>query len=430
MDNLPIKRINNNLDDIFKIYENISSIFDSINVLPEPITKKLKDAILNDQELKKLMEGVRDRRPPRFVLIGDSGAGKSTLINAIVGHYAVDESDVYRGTKSAEYIPIKDETGNIIWEFLDTRGVSEQSECSEKSAEDQLIDEINSMSPDAVIYVRKADDRTEIDSKLEFLKKTTEEMKKNRKVPPSIFVVSSQCDKLAPSSQVDPKAYTKNERKMANIREREIQLKELFEKHQLKFKAILSVSSSMEWDLPYEELKQLPIEEHMQHCITDYRYNIDQLMDVIMDSLEDENAKIGLAVARNVKSVLNGLAKKFTHSFAAVSATVALTPIPVSDIVILCTLQAVLVMIIAALSGRKLSMQSAAEVVTSLGGVGAVGFGLRTAAQQASKFLNLVFPGAGSGVSAAIATAGTEMIGEAARRYYIEGIKIKELSNQ
>ncbi len=85
-------------------------------------------------------------------------------------------------------------------------------------------------------------------------------------------------------------------------------------------------------------------------------------------------------------------------------------------------------MIIVALSGRKINMAMAGKVVTSLGGVGITGFGLRLAGQQASKFLNVIFPGAGSAVSGTIVAAVTKTIGSLAEQYYIEGIKIKDIT--
>ena len=58
-------------------------------------------------------------------------------------------------------------------------------------------------------------------------------------------------------------------------------------------------------------------------------------------------------------------------------------------------------------------------IIAGAGGIGAVGFGLKIGAQQAAKFANALFPGAGSGISAAIATAGMEMIGKTATEYYL-----------
>ena len=115
------------------------------------------------------------------------------------------------------------------------------------------------------------------------------------------------------------------------------------------------------------------------------------------------------------------------HIFSGISATIALSPIPVSDIYILLILQAILVVLIASLSGREISIDTAKEFLFSLGGVAGSGFGFRIAAQQASKFMNGLIPGSGSAISSAIAASGTSLIGNAAIGYYIEGKTLEEI---
>ena len=58
--------------------------------------------------------------------------------------------------------------------------------------------------------------------------------------------------------------------------------------------------------------------------------------------------------------------------------------------------------------------------------IGVVGYGLKLVAQQGSKFINAIWPGAGSAVSATIAGAGTNGIGRAAIAYYIDGKSIED----
>ena len=84
--------------------------------------------------------------------------------------------------------------------------------------------------------------------------------------------------------------------------------------------------------------------------------------------------------------VFNHLNKIFT----GLSATVAATPIPTSDIYVLLILQSLLVALIASLSGRELSLEAAKEFIFSVGGIGAIGYGLRLVAQQGSKFINAI----------------------------------------
>ena len=55
---------------------------------------------------------------------------------------------------------------------------------------------------------------------------------------------------------------------------------------------------------------------------------------------------------------------------------------------------------------------------------------MRLAAQQGSKLINAIYPGAGSTVSVAIASVGTNSIGKAAIAYNIEGNSIEMLKQK
>ena len=61
-----------------------------------------------------------------------------------------------------------------------------------------------------------------------------------------------------------------------------------------------------------------------------------------------------------------------------------------------------------------------------MGGVAGLGYTFKLIAQQAAKFLNGIWPGSGSAVSAGIAATGTSAIGQAAIAYYIEGKTMDE----
>jgi uncharacterized protein (DUF697 family) len=124
--------------------------------------------------------------------------------------------------------------------------------------------------------------------------------------------------------------------------------------------------------------------------------------------------------------VVHRIAKHINNIFSGISATIALTPIPVSDIYVLLILQAVLVCLIASLSGRDISLDTAKEFIFSMGGIAGAGYAFRLIAQQASKFLNAVWPGSGSAISSAIAAGGTVAIGKAAIAYYIDDKTMEE----
>ena len=61
-----------------------------------------------------------------------------------------------------------------------------------------------------------------------------------------------------------------------------------------------------------------------------------------------------------------------------------------------------------------------------MGGVAGLGYTFKLFAQQASKFLNGIWPGVGSAVSSGVAAAGTSAIGNAAIAYYINGDTLED----
>ena len=152
----------------------------------------------------------------------------------------------------------------------------------------------------------------------------------------------------------------------------------------------------------------------------DGRYQIKKLLDILENAIQDFEAQMGLRMAARLSEVVHRLANHLNGIFTTISAGVAASPIPVSDIYVLLILQSVLVSLIASLSGRDISLDTEKEFILSMGGIAGIGYGFRTIAQQGSKFLNAIWPGAGSAVSSGIAAIGTNMIGKAAISYYID----------
>ena len=74
-----------------------------------------------------------------------------------------------------------------------------------------------------------------------------------------------------------------------------------------------------------------------------------------------------------------------------------------------------------------MTLETGKEFILSMGGVVGAGYVFKLAAQQTSKFLNVLWPGVGSLVSSGIAATGTSAIGKAARAYYIEDMPMGEV---
>ncbi len=420
-------KIERRLQNMKKFYFKVGKLLDSLpDAIPEKIRTMLKDAILGDKELKTLMEGIDSHRPPRIFLIGRTGVGKSSLINALCGSYLAKVSNVKSCTPNAEIYQCKD-NDRVLMEILDTRGIAESERvCEETSAEDALINDINQFSPDVAVFMLNCTHRDDVVSDVVFLKKVAEKYAAVNKIRLPIVVVVNKCDEMAPARIKTPSEYS--EKKIEGINEVVSYYKKIITENRLQIDDIIAVSSLIDWKTPdgteigAEEIDNLPKHEIDGLQIAfDGRYNIENLLDILEQAIPDFEAQMGLRMAARLNEVVRRISKRLTKIFSGISATVALTPIPVSDIYILLILQAVLVSLIASLSGRDVSLDTAKEFIFSVSGILGTGYTLRLAAQQAAKFLNAIWPAAGSAVSSTIAATGTSAIGNAAISYYIDG---------
>lgn len=430
------QKIEKRLAHMKNFYLKIEDILDSLpDVIPENTKDLLKNKILGDNSLKNLMDGIDSHRPPRIFLIGRTGVGKSSLINALCGAYVAKVSDTRSCTIGAEIYQCK-ENNRVLMEILDTRGIAESESLDNKiSAEELLVKQINEFSPDVAIMMLNCTHRDDIITDVEFMKKVSKDYEKTNSLKLPIVVVVNKCDEMAPSRFKLASEYPKN--KIDKINEVVLYYKDIIVKNKLKIYDIIPVSSLIDWQTPdgmevsVEDIDNLP-----QHDIDnlqiafDGRYKIEELLDILEEAIQDFEAQMGLRMAARLNDVVVRVAKQLNKIFTGISASVALTPIPTSDIYILLILQSIMVTLIASLSGRDVSIDTAKEFIFSISGVGLVGYGLRLAAQQGSKFINAICPGAGSTISAAIASVGTNGIGKAAIAYYIEGNSIDDVKTE
>ena len=273
--------------------------------------------------------------------------------------------------------------------------------------------------------------RDDVDSDVKFLKKLSQSYSQTYNVRLPIVAVVNKCDEMSPSRLKNPTEYT--ESKIKKINEQVQHYKEIVVKNNLKIDNIIAVSSLIDWmtadgvEIDADSIESLPISDiETLQIAFDGRYHIEELLNILEKAILDFSARMGLRMALKLQEVVRRIANQLSKSFSAMSTAVAVSPIPISDIYILSLLQSVLVCLIASLRGRDVSLDTAKEFVLSMGGVAGAGYGFRLLAQQASKILNVFWPGCGSAVSAGIATLGTSAIGKAAIAYYIDDKTIEE----
>ena len=425
-------KIEQRLQNMKNFYTKVGDLLDNLpDAIPEKARQKIRDTILGDEELKNLMDGVDSHRPPRIFLIGRTGVGKSSLINALCGAYVAPVSDTRSCTETAQTYQCKDGERTLM-EILDTRGIAESDNLNaEISAEDMLINQVKEFSPDVAIFMLNCTHRDDVDSDVNFLKKLSESYAQAYNMRLPIVAVVNKCDEMAPSRLKNPNEYT--ESKTKKIAEQVKHYKEIIVKNNLKIDDIIAVSSLIDWmtadgtEIDADSIESLPVSdiENLQIAF-DGRYHIEELFNILEKAILDFSARMGLRMALKLQEVVRRIANQLNKSFSAMSATVALSPIPISDIYILLLLQGILVCLIASLSGRDISLDTAKEFVLSMGGIAGAGYGFRLLAQQASKILNVFWAGSGSAVSASIAAPGTSAIGKAAIAYYIDDKTIEE----
>src|SRR5699024_5340808 len=129
-----------------------------------------------------------------------------------------------------------------------------------------------------------------------------------------------------------------------------------------------------------------------------------------------KEAQVIIAKLSKVKAVQKKLARNVGKSVMTVTGVVGAAPIPVADMPVITGLQLSMVGTIAMISGRKMNQKTIDQGLGAMGGNGGSGMALRTISRQLVK----IFPGAGSGISRTIASAGTYAVCEAAITFFID----------
>lgn len=143
--------------------------------------------------------------------------------------------------------------------------------------------------------------------------------------------------------------------------------------------------------------------------------NLLELTKVIIDLLPEAARDAFIAKQQVDRDAKRRKARAVIHTTSLAAAGVAISPIPVSDVIVLIPMQAVMVVTVGKIYGYDITPARAKEILAVAGG----GVVLRYAFQVLVKFI----PGVGSILGPAIAYGGTVAIGEAAILYFESGME-------
>lgn len=370
-----------------------------LNKLPYPMDKQVA------QMLGELKEIILEARQPRLVLFGRRGAGKSSFINAVLGEERATVGDVRAQTGRCRWETIESERNEL--RILDTRGIGESTRPVEDSDAETPLDEILQAvrveQPDAVLFLCKASEvGARLDEDIAALEALRQAVHKQYQYNIPVIGLVTKIDELAPGAG---SVNLENPKKKANVDEAVAILQ-----------AKLPVGSPVFPTCTYLEFEEGSI-------AYDRRWGLEPVLQYLLDVLPN-SALLQMARAAQFKAAQKKVAMKLVNLAAGLAGAVGITPIPLADMPFITGIQIAMVTGIGYISGRRLDKQSAAEFMAALG----VNAGLAWGAREAARMLvRVIFPGAGSAVSGAVASAGTMALGRAAVAYFIEMQPIEQV---
>jgi uncharacterized protein (DUF697 family)/GTPase Era involved in 16S rRNA processing len=356
-----------------------------------------------------------DQRAPRLVVVGRRGSGKSSLLNALFGEKVAELGHEKAQTGKAAWFELRGARGAL--DVLDTRGFQEgsapESADSATTAVSSIRHALRAKAPDAIVFlVRASDVDSAIDEDVSLLSRLLRENDAHHGGKTAVLALVTHCDQVEPQRVrlSDPSNESPEDvaEKLARI--------ETIERHlERKLRAVPELDERLVSVLGVTTYQSWRQDDSRR---ADERWRIDDLVAFLFEELPRE-ARLEFARFARVRKFQHDVAGTLTKTIAGACAAMAAAPIPIADIVSITTAQTTLVLAIGYVSGRHLTMQTAAEFLGALGANVGAAFAFREAARALAK---CVAPGAGTVVSSTIAYAGTASIGKAAAAYFIDGV--------
>ena len=359
--------LDQSLNKIVEVYQTIDEVIDEFveDKKAEKALKSLKKHILEDEQLKDLIERIKTQRPFRCLIVGDNNESKRNLVNAMAQHYVISVNDVepsYEGTKRYYW----EDGKKTLAKFLDTQGAGNQEE---------IIEQVNAFFPDVALVVIDENSKDLAVTQIQLLKEIANayEAKYHARLP--IVVVLNKYAGVAVIKGKGYKTFCKDfSNKMADKVE---EYKELFINNGLVVDEVMPVSSVVQWMntdntvVMEEALKLLTKnEEATLHIGFDGRYQIQELVKAIENLILSDNGKTGFKLAFNEKETMKELANHFKKVFAEIGGNFWTKDSKQSDIYTIFIIQALQVMFIAMLGKKNVSVTNSMKFLCKLYGVG------------------------------------------------------------
>lgn len=384
----------------------IHSLLEQISQLPPPLRHQV------EQELRELLQLLEDVRAPRFMLIGRRGTGKSSLINAIFNAPVAKIGAVSTQTGASHWYEYQHENKKV--EILDTRGLQEGGRPSEAdpatNPEASILLAVRQKCPDAVLFLCKAKEvDSAIQESLDIVEHILGQLEQIHDYSPPIVGILTQCDELDPPDIL--KLPTQDQEKNRNI----ATAMELLEKH---LKSRPKLADNFVGVVPTVAFVRFQAQNGNPDPDRDLRWNIDRLTELLVEELP-QGADLAFARLARVRKFQKKIASNVVNLCCMACSTVGAAPLPLpaGDFPILTLIQVVMIVIIAYISGRELSIQTASEFFLALG----VNVGAGLIFREVARGLVKLCPAYGNVISAGIAGTGTQAIGQAAIAYFIDG---------
>jgi len=364
----------------------------------------------NIDQLLRLLKG---NRYPLLALIGRRGCGKSSCINAIVGQLIAEPGHIKAQTGHAKILLYRGHDGSGI-DVLDTRGINEgerpQEDDVAATAVESIVNALSQVPVDCILYLHKAKELDSgIESDLQILNEII--VKTNLtsiKIP--IIGVITHCDELEPSDLKKPCDY--DEEKLENILKAQALLKKQLLKYAPDIEGCLigveTVSSAIIWNKePNEDGDILPKR--------DYRYNIDKIIDLLINNLQLK-AMFKVAQICNVQEIKVKFANELVEIISSFVTIISSVPNRYSQDLPLNDLRVWMIYTIARLNNSTVTYETVYEFLNMFGFIKLSGYAIYHVVGTLTK----VIPGFGNRVSLRSKKALSLALGKSAIAYFLE----------